>query len=69
MSYIFFFKKSNTKYMKILIVRQVSMMSGVPKSTVQKLMDENSNPTLATLEKLAAGLKCKISDLYESDYK
>ena len=45
------------------------MMSGVPKSTVQKLMDENSNPTIATLEKLAAGLKCKISDLYESDYK
>ena len=79
MSYILFSKKSNTKYMKILLekimyeknltVRQVSMMSGVPKSTVQKLMDENSNPTLATLEKLAAGLKCKISDLYESDYK
>lgn len=56
-------------YEKNLTVRQVSMMSGVPKSTVQKLMDENSNPTIATLEKLAAGLKCKISDLYESDYK
>lgn len=56
-------------YEKNLTVRQVSMMSGVPKSTVQKLMDENSNQTLATLEKLAAGLKCKISDLYESDYK
>ena len=56
-------------YEKNLTVRQVSMMSGVPKSTVQKLMDENSNPTLTTLEKLAAGLKCKISDLYKSDYK
>ena len=56
-------------YEKNLTVRQVSMMSGVPKSTVQKLMDENSNPTLATLVGVAAGLKCKISDLYESDYK
>ncbi len=60
---------SQIMYERNLSVRQVSIMTGLAKSTIHKTMPEDSNPTLHTLEKLAAGLKCRISDLYESDYK
>lgn len=56
-------------YERNLSVRQVAILSGITKSAVQKVMNEDSNPTIRTLEKLAEGLKCKISDLYESDYQ
>ncbi len=52
-----------------LSVRQVAIMTGLSKSTVQKIMNECSNPTMATMEKLAAGLKVSIESLYESDFK
>lgn len=52
-----------------LSVRQVAIMTGLSKSAIQKTMDELSNPTMATMEKLAAGLKISIESLYESDYK
>lgn len=60
---------SQIMYERNLSVRQVSIMTGLAKSTIHKTMPEGSNPTLHTMEKLAAGLKCRISDLYESDYK
>ena len=44
-------------------------MTGLSKSAIQKTMDELSNPTMSTMEKLAAGLKVSIESLYESDYK
>lgn len=44
-------------------------MSGVPKSTIHRIANEEISPRLDTLEKIAAGLKCRISDLYESDFK
>lgn len=56
-------------YERNLTIRQLSIMSGVPKSTIQELMDENSNPKIGTLEKLASGLHCRITDLFESDLK
>ncbi|RGG00907.1 XRE family transcriptional regulator [Ruminococcus sp. AF27-12AA] len=56
-------------YERNLSVRQVAILSGITKSAVQKVMNEDSNPTIRTLEKLTEGLKCKISDLYESDYQ
>lgn len=56
-------------YERDLSVRQVAIMTGLSKSTIQKTMNERSNPTMATMEKLAAGLKVSIESLYESDYK
>ncbi len=44
-------------------------MTGLSRSAIQKLMKESSNPTMDTMEKLAAGLKVNIESLYESDYK
>ncbi len=44
-------------------------MTGLPRSTIQKNMSEQANPTMDTMEKLAAGLKVGIESLYKSDYK
>ena len=55
-------------YKKNLTVRQVSIMTGIPKSSINDIMN-GKMPRMDTMEKLAAGLKIKISDLYESPYK
>jgi len=60
---------SKIMYERNLSVRQLSIMSGVPKSTIQEDMNEDSNPKIKTLEQLAKGLNCRISDLFESDVK
>lgn len=60
---------ANIMYEKNLSIRQVSLMSGVSKSSIQECMNENSNPKIQTLEKLAKGLKCHITDLFDSPVK
>lgn len=60
---------SKIMYEKKLSVRQVSIMTGVSKSAIGKIMNGEVSPTINTLERLAKGLKMHISDLYESDYK
>lgn len=60
---------SKIMYEKNLSVRQVSILTGVSKSAVNKIMNGEVSPTLDTLERLARGLKINISDLYESTYK
>ena len=54
---------------KNLSVRQVSIMTGVPKSTVNRIMNGDVSPTADTLETLAKSLKIHITDLIESPYK
>lgn len=56
-------------YEKNVSVRQLSLLSGVSKSTVQRIANEEISPRLDTLEKLAIGLKCRMTDLLESDFK
>lgn len=56
-------------YEKNLSVRQVSIATGVSKSTINRIMNGTVSPTADTLERLAKGLKVHISDLYESPYK
>ena len=56
-------------YSKNLTVRQVSILTGIPKSTINDIMNHKKMPRMDTMEKLAAGLKVKISDLYDSEYK
>jgi transcriptional regulator with XRE-family HTH domain len=60
---------SKIMYERNLSARQVAILSNITKSSVQKIMNEDSNPTIRTLEKLAAGLGCRITDLFESDFK
>lgn len=52
-----------------LSVRQVSIMTGIPKSTINRIMNGAVSPTADTLEMLAKGLKIHIYDLIESDFK
>lgn len=56
-------------YKKNISVRQLERMSGVSKSTIHRIANEEMSPTLETLEKLAIALHVRISDLFESDYK
>lgn len=51
-----------------LTSRQLEVMSGVSKSTINGICNETM-PRIDTLERLAKGLKIHISDLYESDFK
>lgn len=50
-----------------LSVRQVSIITGVPPSTIEKAMKEDSNPTIRTLDKISKGLKIPITDLFTDD--
>lgn len=56
-------------YKKNISVRQLSVITGLPKSTLADIMSGKTSPRMDTMERLAAGLKVRISDLYESPYK
>ena len=56
-------------YEKNISIRQLSLKSGVPKSTIQDDMKEDSNPKNRTLEKLAIDLNFQITDLFETNIK
>lgn len=54
---------------KGLKLEAVAAVTGVSKSTLNNIENGKTSPTLAYLEKIAKGLGCRISDLYESEYK
>ena len=55
-------------YKKNLSLRQVSILTGVPKSTLGKLCN-GGIPRLDTLEQIAKGLQVRMQDLYDSQWK
>lgn len=54
---------------KNLTVRQVSIVTKIPKSTISNICNNKIMPRMDTMEQLAKGLKIKITDLFESPYK
>nr|DAH96341.1 MAG TPA: helix-turn-helix domain protein [Caudoviricetes sp.]DAJ41789.1 MAG TPA: helix-turn-helix domain protein [Bacteriophage sp.]DAM83924.1 MAG TPA: helix-turn-helix domain protein [Caudoviricetes sp.] len=52
-----------------LSVRQVAILTGVSKSTVSRIANNEISPTADILEALAKGLKIRIYDLIDSPYK
>lgn len=54
---------------KGLKLEAVAAATGVSKSTLNNIENGKTSPTLANLERIAKGLGCRISDLYESEYK
>ncbi|MFR3638185.1 MAG: helix-turn-helix domain-containing protein, partial [Faecalimonas sp.] len=54
---------------KNLSTRQVSIATGISKSTVSRIANGEISPTADTLELLAKGLKVRISDLIDSPYQ
>ena len=59
---------SEIMYSKKLTVRQVSYLTGIPRSTISDICN-GTIPRLDTLEDIARGLNLRISALYESDIK
>lgn len=56
-------------YEKKVSVRQLSNMTGIPKSTINNIMIEKYSPTLDNLERIAKALKVGMVDLFDSPYK
>lgn len=54
---------------KGLKLEAVALLTGVSKSTLNNIENGKTSPTLVNLEKIARGLGCRISDLYDSEYK
>lgn len=54
---------------KNLTIRQVSNLTGISKSSIQRIMNNEISPSADTIELLAKGLKVRISDLLDSPYK
>lgn len=50
-----------------LSVRQVAIATGLPRSTVSDICNGVS-PRMDTMEILAQGLHCRITDLFDSPY-
>ena len=42
---------------------------GISTSTLHRIASLQTSPTMNNMEKIAAGLGVRISDLYESEYK
>lgn len=55
-------------YNKKLTIRQVSYLTGVPKSTIADICN-GTFPRLDILEDIARGLNLHTTDLYDSDIK
>lgn len=56
-------------YKKGLTIRQVAIMTRLPKSTIADIMSGRTIPRMDIIEQLAAGLKVRITELYESPYQ
>lgn len=56
-------------YKRNLTARQVEIMTGVSKSTINRISNNQISPTMDIMEQLAKGLGIKISDLYSSDFQ
>ncbi len=54
-------------YKNKLTTRQVAMITGVPKTTIQRIASNRTCPRLDTLEKIAKGLQVPFWTLYESE--
>lgn len=56
-------------YEKNLSSRQVAVLTGVSKSTIDRISNNRVSPTADTLERLAKGLNVRIFDLIDSPFK
>lgn len=56
-------------YEKNLSSRQVAILTGISKSTIDRISNNKISPTADTLERLAKGLNVRIFDLIDSPFK
>lgn len=53
---------------KKLTLRQVEVLTGISKTTLNDIENDKVSPTIYQLEKIAIGLNIKIHDLVTSEY-
>mgnify|MGYP003290707243 CR=1 FL=1 len=56
-------------YEREISYKKLSIMTGIPKSSISDICNGISVPRLDTLEIIAKALNMRISDLFESDFK
>lgn len=56
-------------YERKLTIRQVSILTGVPRSSIEDILSGKTDPRMGTMERLAIGLKVPFVDLYETSAK
>lgn len=54
---------------KNISLRQLAKMTGISKSALSSYENELTCPNIRSVEAIAKALGCRISDLYESEYK
>lgn len=59
----------NARSARGLSLRQLAQLTGIGKSTLHRIENEETSPTLNQLEAVAKALNMRICDLFESDYK
>ena len=52
-----------------LTLKEVSELTGISKTMLNYYENGRVSPRLETLEGIARGLECRISNLYSSEYK
>lgn len=50
-------------------IRKLAMKTGMSKSTIFRLENDKISLDIRRLEKIAIALNCKITDLFDSEYK
>ena len=56
-------------YKRKISYMQLSIITGIPKSSIADICIGSTIPRLDTLEMIAKALNMRISDLYDSEYK
>ena len=59
----------NARADRELTLEKLASISGISKSTLQRIEIRAVSPTMDTMEKLAKAMHMKITDLFESEYK
>lgn len=54
---------------KNISLRVLSAKTGLGRTTLNNFENDKNSPTLRQLESIAQALECKMSDLYESEFK
>lgn len=60
---------SHVRKKKRLSGAELSRRANIPRTTLYELENEIRSPRLDQLERIAIALDCKISDLFDSEYK
>ena len=59
----------NLRKKQNITLTQLSKLTDIPRSTLNDIENGKTIPNLSHLEKIAIALSCRITDLFDSEYK